>query len=94
MSYGNDAASYGLWDGVGTSSAYSYQLLICHGPYFHGFMISGYAGNNYKGCGNWRLDTQSPYFRSASTNNNFGGVAFNVNGYGKLANKLISVGLR
>ena len=57
-------------------------------------MISGYTGNNYKVCSNWVVDDQSPYFRSASTNPSFGGVAFNVNGYGTLTKKLISVGLR
>ncbi|XP_027057993.1 uncharacterized protein LOC113684791 [Pocillopora damicornis] len=94
VNYGSGAASYGLWDGVGTSSEYSYQLLICHGPYFFGFMISGYTGNSYKVCSDWVFDNQSPYFRSASTNPSFGGVAFNVNGYGTLTKKLISVGLR
>lgn len=94
VNYGSGAASYGLRDGVGTSSEYSYQLLICHGPFFFGFMISGYTGNSYKVCSDWVFDNQSPYFRSASTNPSFGGVAFNVNGYGTLTKKLISVGLR
>ena len=92
--YGNSASIYGLWDGVGANSSYSYQLLICEGPYFFGFFISGYTGDSYKVCSNWRVDTVSPYFRTASTNPSFGGVAFNVNGYCTLSNRLISVGLR
>ena len=95
--YGKTAATYGLWDGVGASAAYSYQLLICDSstPYA-GFFISGYRAFCYKECPNWCLDLISPYFRTASTNIIFGGVAFNTNGYfpNVPGNRLISVGLR
>ena len=95
--YGKTASTYGLWDGVGASAAYSYQLLICDSstPYA-GFFISGYTNNCYKECPNWCVDIFSPYFRTASTNWNFRGVAFNTNGYfpNVPGNRLISIGLR
>ena len=94
--YGKNARTYGLWDGVGTNIAYSYQLLICDDPFFSGFFVSGYTGNCYKRCSGWCGDTASPYFRTAATDASYGGVAFNMNGYGnnQLTNRLVSVGLR
>lgn len=94
--YGNIASTYGLWDGVGANNAYSYQLLICDTAFFTGFFVSGHTGNCYKQCDSWCGDKASPYFRTASTNANYKGVAFNVNGhYPNIpSNRLISVGLR
>ena len=94
--YGKAAGTYGLWDGVGTSNAYSYQLLICDTSFYTGFFVSGYTGNCYKQCNNWCGDKASPYFRTASTNANYKGVAFNSNGHHPNipSNRLISVGLR
>ena len=93
--YGNAAAA-GLWDGVGTVNAYSYQLLICDDPFYSGFFVSGYTDNCYKHCNSWCLDAASPYFRTASVDLSFKGVAFNTNGHDPnvVTNNLISVGLR
>ena len=98
--YGNDGSAYGLWDrvltdGVGASSGTHlvYQLLICDDPFFAGFFVSGYT-NCYKRCPSWCGDISSPYFRTASTDRGYKGVAFNENGHQPLSNRLISVGLR
>ena len=98
--YGNTGNAYGMWDrvltdGVGASSNthFDYQLLICDDSFFSGFFVSGFAGC-YKYCYTWCGDSSSPYFRTASTNQGFNGVAFNENGHRALSNRLISVGLR
>lgn len=93
--YGKSGDLYGFWDGVGVDNAFSYQLLIYDDPFFTGFFISGYKGC-YKVCNSWCLDQVSPYFRTASTDSNFNGVAFNSNGHhpNRVNNRLISVGLR
>ena len=98
--YGNDGSAYGLWngvltDGVGASSDthFDYQLLICDHSFFSGFFVSGYT-NCYKKCDWWCGDHKSPYFRTASTDLGYLGVAFNENGHRPLSNRLISVGLR
>ncbi|KAJ7370216.1 calcium ion binding [Desmophyllum pertusum] len=93
--YGNAAGTYGLWDGLGTNNAYSYQLLICDDSFYSGsgFFVSGYT-NCYKVCNFWCGDYASPYFRTASTNARFKGVAFNTNGHPSVGNRRISVGLR
>ncbi|KAJ7388496.1 calcium ion binding [Desmophyllum pertusum] len=93
--YGN-AARTGLWDGVGTNNAYSYQLLICDHSFYSGFFVSGYTASCYKQCNSWCSDKASPYFRTASTNAAYKGVAFNTNGHQPniLSNRLISVGVR
>ena len=90
----------GLWDGVlpdglGASNYtyHFYQLLICDRRFFSGFFVSGYT-DCYKRCHWWCDDTKSRYFRTASTNRWFKGVAFNENGHRDLSNRLISVGLR
>ncbi|XP_020618618.1 uncharacterized protein LOC110056480 [Orbicella faveolata] len=95
VNYGNAAAA-GLWHGVGASNAYSYQLLICDDSFYSGFFISGYTSNCYKRCNNWCGDRASPYFRTASTNAGYRGVAFNTNGHHPNipSNRLISIGLR
>ena len=95
VSYGN-AAAVGLWHGIGASNAYAYQLLICDHSFYSGFFISGYTSNCYKTCNLWCDDRTSPYFRTASTNTNYRGVAFNTNGHypNILSSRLISVGLR
>ncbi|KAL9972060.1 hypothetical protein ACROYT_G018299 [Oculina patagonica] len=94
--YGNAAGTYGLWDGVGADNAFSYQLLICDHWFYSGFFVSGYTGNCYKLCYSWCMDQSSPYFRSASTDWDFRGVAFNINGHrpNVVGNRLKSVGLR
>ena len=93
--YGKSASAFGLWDGIGASSAYSYQLLICDITFYSGFFVSGYT-NCYKQCNNWCGDTNSPYFRTAPTDSRQKGVAFNTNGHYPHVpkNRLISVGLR
>ena len=100
--YGKGGSAYGLWDrvlmgGVGASSNthLDYQLLICDHSFFSGFFVSGYTGC-YKYCNAWCGDSLSPYFRTASTNLRFNGVAFDENGHRALSNRLIiiSVGLR
>ena len=98
--YGNRGSAYGLWDrvltdGVGASSNthFVYQLLVCDHSFFSGFFVSGYTGC-YKYCNSWCSDSLSPYFRTASTDLRFSGVAFNENGHRALSNRLISVGLR
>ena len=93
LNYGNNAATYGFWDGVGVSDAYDYQLLICDTSFYSGFFVSGYT-NCYKDCDHWHGDYVSPYFRTASTSSHFSGVAFNTNGARALDKRLISVGLR
>lgn len=94
--YGNAGDANGLWDGVGVDNAYPYQLLICDDPFFTGFFVSGYTGNCSKVCNGWCSDTASRYFRTASTNPSYNGVAFNMNGHppNVVSNKLMSVGLR
>lgn len=82
-----------LWDGFGTSNSFSYQLLICDDPFYSGFLVSGYT-ECYKQCNNWCADYSSPYFRTASNDSKYEGVAFNTNGAYSLNNSLISVGLR
>ena len=89
----------GLWDGVlpdglGASHYLSYQLLICDNLFFSGFFVSAYTNSCYKHCQSWCGDTKSPYFRTASTDLGYQGVAFNENGHQPLSNRLISVGLR
>ena len=93
--YGNIASTYGLWDGVGADSAYSYELLICDEAFFTGFFVSGHTGSCYKQCDSWCDDKASPYFRTASTHSSYKGVAFNTNGHDPNipSNRLISVGL-
>ena len=94
--YGKGGSAYGLWNGVGTTSAYSYQLLICDHSFYSGFFVSGYTGNCYKQCNSWCNDNRSPYFRTASTDSRYKGVAFNTNGLHPNVpkNRLMSVGLR
>ena len=95
LNYGNSASTYGLWDGVGVSDAYDYQLLICDTSFYSGFFVSGYT-NCYKQCHSWCNDLVSPYFRTASNDEHYKyfGVAFNINGARTLDKRLISVGLR
>ena len=95
----NHGSVNGLWDGVlpdglGASHYHSYQLLICDNHFFSGFFVSAYTNSCYKDCHSWCNDKQSPYFRTASTNPGYKGVAFNENGHRRLSNRLISVGLR
>ncbi|XP_067041180.1 uncharacterized protein [Acropora muricata] len=92
--YGKSGSALGLWDAVGASVSYSYQLLICDILFYSGFMVSGLTGNCYKGCDHWCSDYSSPYFRTASTSSLYKGVAFNTNGAIVLSNRLMSVGLR
>ena len=93
LNYGNGASTYGLWDGVGVSDAYDYQLLICDTSFYSGFLVSGYT-NCYKQCNGWCDDHVSPYFRTATTSSSYSGVSFNINGARALDKRLISVGLR
>ena len=93
LNYRNGASTYGLWDGVGVSDAYDYQLLICDTSFYSGFFVSGYT-KSYKQCSDWCGDLVSPYFRTASTSSGYPGVAFNTNGHQPVAKRLISVGLR
>ena len=92
--YGKGGSAFGLWDAVGASRSYSYQLLICDISLYSGFMVSGFTGNCYKRCDYWCDDLSSPYFRTASTRISFKGVAFNTNGAVVVSNRLMSVGLR
>ena len=92
--YGKSASALGLWDAVGASRSYFYQLLICDNWFYTGFFVSGFTGNCYKQCLNWCKDTKSPYFRTATTKKAQKGVAFNVNDYRGVSNRLMSVGLR
>ena len=92
--YGNSASTYELWDNMGVHDAYSYQLLICDGSLYFGFLVSGFNNNCYKECGDWCGDSASPYFRTAANQSDLSGVAFNVNGHSARSKKLISVGLR
>lgn len=95
VNYGKTADAYGLWDGVGTDNAYSYQLLICDDDSFYsGFFVSGFTSNCFKLCDWWCGDGSSPFFRTVSTDPRYKGVAFNTNGHKLLGNRLISVGLR
>ena len=94
VNYGKAANTYGLWDGVGARNSYFYQLLICDTSFYAGFFVSGYTSNCYKQCNSWCGDVYSPYFRTASTDSNYLGVAFNTTGHRPLSNRLISVGLR
>ena len=93
LNYGNGASTYGLWDGVGVSDAYDYQLLICDTSFYSGFFVSGYT-NCYKRCVHLCVDLVSPYFRTASTSSGYSGVAFNTNGHRPVNKRPISVGLR
>ena len=93
LNYGNGASTYGLWDGVGVSDAYDYQLLICDTSFYSGFFVSGYT-NCYKLCNHWCNDHFSPYFRTATTSSSYSGVAFNTNGERALNERPTSVGLR
>ena len=95
----NHGSVNGLWDGVlpdglGASHYHSYQLLICDNHFFSGFFVSAYTNSCYKDCHSWCNDKQLPYFRTASTDPGYKGVAFNENGHRRLSNRLISVGLR
>ncbi|XP_068720172.1 uncharacterized protein [Montipora capricornis] len=92
--YGKTGSALGLWDAVGASTAYSYQLLICATSFYTGFFVSGFTGNCYKQCGSWCGDRSSPYFRTASTHSGYKGVAFNANGHQPVSPRLMSVGLR
>ncbi|XP_015772830.1 PREDICTED: uncharacterized protein LOC107351079 isoform X3 [Acropora digitifera] len=92
--YGKPGSALGLWDAVGASRSYSYQLLICDISFYSGFMVSGFTGNCYKQCDNWCGDKRSPYFRTAPTHSGLKGVAFNVNGHQVVSSRLMSVGLR
>ena len=68
----------GLWLGRGVAATnHEYQLLICDHSFYSGFFISGYT-NCYKRCNSWCEDWLTPYFRSASTDSSYAGVAFNV----------------
>ncbi|KAM7437519.1 hypothetical protein ABFA07_012881 [Porites harrisoni] len=92
--YGKSGSAYGLWTGVGTmNSGYAYQLLICDTSFLTGFFVSGYT-NCYKQCDSWCSDTKSPYFRTATTQSSYKGVAFNTNGHRSVSTRLMSVGLR
>ena len=82
----------GLWLG-GAATSHEYQLLICNHSFYSGFFISGYK-NCYKRCNSWCGDMFIPYFRSASTDSSYAGVAFNVNGHRLQSSRLMSVGLR
>ena len=98
-SYSNQAKPQGLWTAHGLADgSYSYQLMICDDSFYSGFMISGFGFTNncYKRCDRWCGDTSSPYFRTASTNPSYSGVAFNINGHSPNTppTKLVSVGLR
>ena len=93
LNYGNGASTYGLWDGVGVSDAYDYQLLICDTSFYSGFFVSGYT-NCYKLCNYWCNDNFSPYFRTATIRSSYSGVAFNTNGQRALNKRPTSVGLR
>ena len=97
-SYSNEAAQpQGQWTAHGLASgSYLYQLMICDNYFYSGFMISGFTSDCYKRCYNWCGDTSSPYFRTASTNPSYSGVAFNINGHSPNTppTKLVSVGLR
>ena len=92
----NAGDANGLWVGVGVDNAYSYQLLICDDPFFSGFFISGYTDNCFKLCNSWCGDRASPYFRTASSDPYYKGVAFNTNGHhpNVMSNRLMSAGLR
>lgn len=90
--YGKQFPSTWLGNGV-TDTKYEYQLLICDTYFYSGYFISGYT-RCYKVCTRWCGDILSPYFRSASTNSGFAGVAFNINGHFPRKPRLISVGLR
>ena len=96
LNYGNGASTHGLWDGVGVSDTYHYQLLICDTSFYSGFFVSGYTNDCYKQCDSWCNDPVSPYFRTASSDEQykFFGVAFNTTGHRPLYKRLISVGLR
>ena len=96
LNYGNGASTYGLWEGVGVSDTYHYQLLICDTSFYSGFFVSGYTDDCYKQCDSWCNDPVSPYFRTASSDEHFKffGVAFNTTGHRSLYKRLISVGLR
>ena len=93
--YDKSASTYGLWDGEGVNKNYSYQLLICDEDFYSGFFVSGYT-NCFKRCVHWCGDDITPYFRTASTDPKYKGVAFNINGHYPhvVENRLISVGLR
>ena len=91
--YGKNGGALGLWDAVGASLSYSYQLLICDHWFYSGFFVSGFTGNCYKQCRHWCEDYSSPYFRT-SANSSYIGVAFNTNGARVVNNRLMSVGLR
>ena len=75
------------------NSGYAYQLLICDTSFLTGFFVSGYT-NCYKQCNSWCSDTKSPYFRTATTQSSYKGVAFNTNGHRSVSTRLMSVGLR
>ena len=92
--YENSGSALGLWDAVGASRSYSYQLLICDNSFYSGFMVSGFTGDCYKHCVSWCMDDSSPYFRTATTDSRFNGVAFNANGHRAVSSRLMSVGLR
>ena len=92
--YGKSGNALGLWDAVGASRSYSYQLLICDTSFYSGFFVSGLTSNCYKQCVNWCGDTRSLHFRTAATNSVHRGVAFNANGHRPVNARLMSVGLR
>ena len=92
--YGKSGSALGLWDAVGASRSYSYQLLICDILFYSGFMVSGFTDECSKQCHDWCADVSSPYFRTASNSSLYKGVAFNTNGARVLSNRLMSVGLR
>jgi len=95
VNYGKPADTYGLWDGVGTDNAFSYQLLICDHSFYSGFFVSGFTSNCFKLCQSWCGDILSPFFRTAgSTDPYYKGVAFNINGHEPMDNGLVSVGVR
>ena len=93
LNYGNDASTYGFWDGVGVIKTDDYQLLICDTSFYSGFFVSGYR-NCYKQCHSWCNERDSLYFRTASSDSHYSGVSFNTDGHRPLDKRLISVGLR
>ena len=92
--FGDKAQYNGLWVSQGVASkSYKYQLLICDTTFYRGFFVSGYT-SCWKRCTHWCGDTSSPYFRTASTDPSYAGVAFNINGHTPRARRLVSVGIR
>ena len=94
--YNRPESTYGLWDGVGAASNYSYHLLICDLSFYSGFLVSGFTENCDKHCGYWCGEDSPTFFRTAFTNvyGQKGGVAFGEKGHDVHNKRRISVGLR